>query len=183
MPHPEEGAKCLGGGVPSFATSWIIYTFLPCPPQTSQLRDAHVLIAVCCHRSGGLVRHVRISSTKTVEYHLEFLGIVVQRLVEEVRAGIHRLPDPGRPNQHTPLWLKVGPTVRAGPRGYIALDDLPHSIHRTVYKNVLRKILYRISRVRPSLLRGEHHQHGRCFTGLLHSVILFDSVVSFLVRP
>ncbi|RNC57303.1 putative retrotransposon hot spot (RHS) protein [Trypanosoma cruzi] len=89
----------------------------PMPPQTSQLRDAHVLIAVSCHRSGGLVKHARISSTKTVDNHLEFLDIAVQQLVEEVRAGSHRFPDPGRPNQHTSLGRKVGSTVRAEPRG------------------------------------------------------------------
>ncbi|RNE97163.1 putative retrotransposon hot spot (RHS) protein, partial [Trypanosoma cruzi] len=122
-------------------------------------------------------------STKTVDYHLDFLGIAVQQLVEEVRAGSHRFPDTGRPNQHTLLGCKVGHTVNAEPRGWIALDDLPHSIHLTVHKNVLREILYRMPRVWPSLLRGDHHQHGRCCTELLHSVILFDNVVSFPVRP
>ncbi|KAF8307989.1 hypothetical protein TcBrA4_0002590 [Trypanosoma cruzi] len=55
--------------------------------------------------------------SKTVDNFLEFLRIVVQQLVEEVRAGIHRLPDPGHPNQHTLLGRKVGPTVTAEPLG------------------------------------------------------------------
>ncbi|RNC57286.1 putative retrotransposon hot spot (RHS) protein [Trypanosoma cruzi] len=89
----------------------------PMPPQTSQFRDAHVLIAVSCHRIGGLVKHLHCTPTKTVDDHLEFLRIVVQQLVEEVRAGRHRLPNPGRPNQLTSPRRQFGPAVRAEPLG------------------------------------------------------------------
>ncbi|RNC59210.1 hypothetical protein TcCL_ESM03142 [Trypanosoma cruzi] len=47
------------------------------------------------------------------------------------------------------------------PLGEIALDCLPHSLHLTVHKNILRKILYRIPRVRPSLVELSTISLGR----------------------
>ncbi|RNC37886.1 putative retrotransposon hot spot (RHS) protein, partial [Trypanosoma cruzi] len=84
-------------------------------------------IHVFPHRLGGLVKQ-ECSITNKARNRRESLRIVVQQLIEEVRAGSHRLPDTGRPNQHTPLGLKVGPTASAEQFGEIAKDDLPHSL-------------------------------------------------------
>ncbi|RNF09008.1 putative retrotransposon hot spot (RHS) protein [Trypanosoma cruzi] len=96
------------------------------------------LIHVFCHRPAGLFKQ-KCFISKNVQNHREFLRIAVQQLVEEVRAGNHRLPNPGRPNQQKPLRRKVGPTVRAEPLVEIALDGLPHSIKFTVHMTVTNK--------------------------------------------
>ncbi|RNC55763.1 putative retrotransposon hot spot (RHS) protein [Trypanosoma cruzi] len=75
----------------------------------------------CCsthvfsHSLGCLVKQ-GCSITNKARNRRESLRIAVQQLVEEVRTGSHRLPDPGRP-KHTPPRRKFSPNVTAEPSG------------------------------------------------------------------
>ncbi|ESS57134.1 hypothetical protein TCDM_12436 [Trypanosoma cruzi Dm28c] len=173
-PHPRRITILLCRAVDSIPIE-------PTPRQTPHNRRITGVTHVYWHRFDGLVKHLRRISQK-VESNLEFLRIAVQQLVEEVRTGIHQLPNPGRPNQHTRIRRKVGLTVTDGPFVYNAKDDLPHALRLTVHMAATSGSILP-PRVRPCLVRGEHHQPDRCCIGLLHTVILFESVANCLVRP
>ncbi|ESS55366.1 hypothetical protein TCDM_13167 [Trypanosoma cruzi Dm28c] len=161
----------------------VVDNALPHPTPRQSLHNLYDagLTHVFLHRSGGHVRHI-CSTHHKVRNHWELLRIAVQQLVEEVRTGSHRFPDPGCPNQHTRMRRKVLLRTTAKPLGCIAFDNLPHSLHLTVNTQVTSGSILP-PRVRPSLVRGKHHQPGTRCTGLLHSVILFNSLANCLVRP
>ncbi|RNC40831.1 putative retrotransposon hot spot (RHS) protein [Trypanosoma cruzi] len=115
MPHPL-GGKSSDGSSSGSAKSWIILPLHPTVRHNPRNRRITEVAHVSRHRLDGLVKQ-KCSIRNKVNNHLEFLHVVLQQLVEEVQTGSHRLPDLGRPNQHTPLGRKVGRTVSAEPFG------------------------------------------------------------------